>query len=317
MSLVRIALLGATSHIAKGLIAAWGRRDDRKLFLYARSPERVKDFVTNLGLGEQMIFPAGEFGRIACDVVVNCIGIADPGKLNNDAARIFSITETWDCRIMEYLSAYPDALYINLSSGAAYGCEFSRPVDESTSALFPVNALSTAEYYGVAKLHAEARHRAAAGLNIVDLRFFSYFSRFIDPGTRFLMTDIITAVESGREMMTTPVNIVRDYIHPEDMVSLMDCVIACNRINDVYDVYSLKPATKFEILELFREQLGLRFRVTEGAHVVTATGIKEHYYSLNHRAERIGYQPRHDSLDALLKESRALLDNGKVSARPL
>jgi len=303
MSPVRIAILGATSHIAKGLIASWRRRDDRELLLYARSPERVREFISLIGCKDPVIVPVEEFGRLPCDVVVNCIGIADPGKLKNEAATIFTVTETWDRRVLEYLSTCPDALYINLSSGAIYGSEFSRPVDESSPAVFPVNAMTASEFYGIAKLHAEARHRAASGLNIVDLRIFSYFSRFIDPATRFLMTDIILALKSGNELVTTPGNIVRDYVNPDDLVSLMDLVIARKNLNGVYDVYSRKPVTKFEILESFAADFGLKFRVIEDAKPVTATGTKDHYYSLNYRAAELGYQPRHSSLDSLRREA--------------
>jgi nucleoside-diphosphate-sugar epimerase len=307
MPSIRIAILGATSHIAKGLIAAWVTREERELVLYARSPAKVREFVSLIGIREPVILPVEEFGRMPCDVVVNCIGIADPGKLRDEAAAIFSVTETWDFHVLEYLSANPAALYINLSSGAVYGSEFSRPVTETSQAAFPVNALTPSEYYGIAKLHVEARHRAASGLNIIDLRVFSYFSRFIDPSTRFLMTDIISALKNGSELVTTPGNIVRDYVHPDDLAMLMDLVIARRNLNRVYDVYSRKPVTKFEILESFAADFGLRFRVVEDASPVTATGTKDHYYSLYYRAAELGYEPRYGSLDALHSEARALV----------
>ncbi|MDR3578466.1 MAG: NAD(P)-dependent oxidoreductase [Oryzomonas sp.] len=300
---VRIAILGATSHIAKGLIAAWAGREERELVLYARSPDRVREFISLIGCKDPVILPVEDFGRIRCDVIVNCIGIADPGKLSNEMATIFTLTETWDRRVMDYVSTCPDALYINLSSGAIYGSEFSQPVNEASPAVFPVNAMTASEFYGIAKLHAEARHRAASGLNIVDLRIFSYFSRFIDPATRFLMTDIILALKSGNEMLTTTNNIVRDYVNPDDLVSLMDLLVARKSLNGVYDVYSRKPVTKFEILESFAADFGLHFRVIEDAKPVTATGTKDHYYSLNYRAAELGYQPRHSSLDSLRRET--------------
>lgn len=306
---LRIAILGATSHIAKGLITAWGTNPERELHLYARSPEKVRDFTSIIGGKESVVLSVREFGSLSCDVIVNCIGIADPGKLRNEMTTIFSVTEEWDSLVLEYLFANPAALYINLSSGAVYGTEFSQPVRETSPAVFPVNALTPVEFYGIAKLHAEARHRAASLLNIVDLRIFSYFSRFIDPTTRFLMTDIILSLKSGSELVTTPGNIIRDYVHPDDLVTLMELLIARRNLNGVYDVYSRKPVTKFEILEAFAADFGLRFRVVNDMNPVTATGKKDHYYSLSYRAAELGYEPNYDSLDALRHETTALLSH--------
>lgn len=306
-SKIRIAILGATSHIAKGLISSWIKDPDRDLLLYARSVDRVSNFLALAGDDRPSVFSMDAFGIEQFDLIINCVGIGDPGRLKHEAASIFTITEYWDRRVLDYLSASPDALYINLSSGAAYGSEFSQPVRDSSQATFPINALKASEFYGIAKLHAEARHRAASELNIVDLRVFSYFSRFIDPATRFLMTDIITALKSGSELVTTPGNIVRDYVHPDDLVSLMDLVMARKSLNGVYDVYSRKPITKFEILEAFAADFGLRFRVVEDANQVNATGTKDHYYSLNHRAAELGYDPSYDSLEVLRSEAVALL----------
>ena len=58
--------------------------------------------------------------------------------------------------------------------------DFSVPVDESTYSKWGINHISEADYYGIAKLNSEVKLRALKDLNIVDLRVFGYFSRFID-----------------------------------------------------------------------------------------------------------------------------------------
>lgn len=63
MEPVRVALLGATSHIAKGLIACCSKREDRKLFLYARSPDRVREFLSQLEPTRAEVFSIHEFGH--------------------------------------------------------------------------------------------------------------------------------------------------------------------------------------------------------------------------------------------------------------
>lgn len=308
MKSVRIAILGATSHIAKGLIAAWGVRDDRELLLYARSPERVLQFTARAGIPGHAVLPVEEFGQSPCDVIVNCIGIGDPGRLSHDTAGIFSVTESWDGRVLHYLAAHSDALYINFSSGAAYGSDFRQPVDDGTPARFSLNHLAAGDYYGIAKLNAEAKHRAVPELNIVDLRVFSYFSRFIDLETKFFLSEVVTCLRQKKTFETGPVDISRDYVDPSDLLALVDVCIARRKVNDAFDVYSSAPVRKFEILDHFSREHGLNYTVLEGFSGATLTGIKDNYYSTSRRAATIGYLPRFTSLQAVAREAAVLLE---------
>jgi len=56
--------------------------------------------------------------------VINCVGIGDPGKLRNEMSSIFRVTERFDNLVLDYLECHPSALYLNMSSGAAYGQDF-------------------------------------------------------------------------------------------------------------------------------------------------------------------------------------------------
>lgn len=315
MRKVRVALLGATSHIARGLIASFLGRPGYELALHARAPERVQAFVDRFGGGPAEVLPLAAFGERKCDVVINCIGIGDPGRLQADPAAILDLTLHWDSAVLDFLARHPDALCIHFSSGAAYGSDFSRPADDTTPASFPLNALSGADWYGIAKLHAEARHRAATGLNIVDLRVFGYFSRFVDLSSRFLMAEIVLALRQGSELLTTADDIVRDYVHPEDLAAAVEHCIARRRLNGAYDLYSRDPVRKFAILEEFSRRFGLRYRIADDAAPVSATGAKAHYYSLSRRAADLGYQPAFTSLESLCSETAALLAGAEEGGR--
>ena len=304
----RIALIGATSHIAKGIIAGFSSRQEAALLLYARAPERVSDFLAASGGNSSAeVFPLTSFGSQPCDVIINCIGIGDPGKLKREPASIFTLTADWDSLVLDTLQRQPDTLYVNFSSGAVYGTDFSQPVNETSSALFSPNALHAEEFYGIAKLHSEARHRALAHLNIVDLRVFGYFSRYIDLETRYLLTEIINCLKSGTELLTTADNIIRDYVHPGDLAALVERCIDRRRLNDVFDVYSLQPVAKFEVLDYFAARYGLRYRVAGECGVMTATGKKAHYYSCSRRAADLGYQPAYSSLECIRTESEKIM----------
>jgi len=303
-----IAILGATSHVAKGLIAGFLGSGYTGLTLFARSAPKVHAFLDALGdFLPVPVSPFSEFSGGDFDVVINCVGIGDPGKLRQELVSIFAITESFDNLVLQYLEGHPDCLYVNFSSGAAYGQDFSQPVSEQSPARYDINELSSGDFYGIAKAYSEAKHRALTNRHIVDLRIFGYFSRYIDLDTKYLMCEVVSCLKSGAEFVTGSGDIVRDYVHPEDLFTLVENCIALPGINDVYDVYSLRSVAKFELLGSFAAHFGLKYRVERDFTAVTATGNKDHYYSINQKAQQAGYQPRFESLECLIQETKTLL----------
>jgi nucleoside-diphosphate-sugar epimerase len=303
-----IAILGATSHIAKNIIFHMSRRDDIGLNLFGRSMCKMKEFLIrnqikkrNIKLNEFKRFSYGNY-----DVIINCIGLGDPNKIRQAGAEIFQITETYDNLVLDYIIKHPDGLYINFSSGAVYGKSFSRPVNENDAAQININRIEPEDYYALAKINSESKHRSMRDLRIIDLRIFSFYSRFIDLNTGYLLSEIIRCVIGKKEFVTNSNNITRDYIHPLDLLSLVENCIKEPGINQVFDVYSLSPAAKFEILDFFKKEYRLKVAVKEEA-AVSAASAKDMYYSVNKRAETIGYKPSYTSLQAISGETGELL----------
>lgn len=308
MNPLRIAILGATSHIAKGLIACWIERHDRELLLYARSPEHVQEFIGQLGRStETKVLPIEEYGREQHDVVVNCVGFGNPQRLKDNLADIFTIASKFDDLILAYLAENHQTIYINLSSGSAYGADFSQPVNEQSQARFNINDLKSEEFYGIAKLHSEARHRALKALSIIDLRIFGYFSRYIDLNEKFLLSEIISCLKNKQTFITSPVNIWRDYLHPQDLALLIDCCIAHCPLNAAYDAYSKKEVSKFEMLESFAGTYGLVYEIDDSCQPLSVTGAKSYYYSTGRKAREIDYIPALTSLEGIHAEMLELL----------
>jgi nucleoside-diphosphate-sugar epimerase len=307
MKPIRVALVGATSHIAKGLIACWSGRKDRELLLYARAPERVREFLAQQGLAAAEVASIEDFGRHPCDVVVNCVGVGSPTKLEENPADVFAVTARFDDLILDHLAGSPETLYVNLSSGAAYGVDFSQPVDETTQARFELNDLKGQQYYGIAKLHAEAKHRALSDLSIVDIRVFGYFSRYIDLSEKFLLSEMVSCLKSGAVFVTGAAEIWRDVLHPQDMAALIDACIGHRPLNCVYDAYSCREASKSEILELFAGSYGLKYRIECSCRPVAVGGEKSRYYPVGRKAAQIGYLPRFSSLQGIAAETSALV----------
>lgn len=303
----KIAILGATSHIAKGLIYNYNKKGTNELFLFGRSKDRLREFLKSIECEKNFhLKDFEEVNKERYDVIINCIGISSASNFKERVSSYFRLTEQFDNLVLDYLNDHPDTLYINFSSGAAYGTDFSVPADESTFSRWDINHLSEADYYGIAKLNSEAKHRALKDMNIVDLRVFGYFSRFIDLNSLFLLTELILCTKECKEFVTGSDNIVRDYVHPKDLFELLDKCIERHRLNDIFDVYSLKPISKFEILDFFQKEYGLEYIINNGFASPSTTGSKNNYYSISKRARGIGYTPQFTSLDSIVQEMKAM-----------
>jgi nucleoside-diphosphate-sugar epimerase len=302
-----IAILGATSQIAKDYIVR-ALNAGHALKLFSRRPMEVEAWLGLVALtGEWNSVGYERFSEGRYDAIVNFVGSGDPARTAIMGAEIFDITEHFDRIAIDAVRQAPSTRYIFLSSGAAYGSTFLEPATEDTQAKISINAFSPQEYYSVAKLYAEARHRALADLPIIDIRVFGYFSRSADLSARFFLTDILRAIRDEQELQTGAVTMWRDYLTPDDFFALVEVVLSTPATNIALDSYTKAPVEKFNLLDAFKAEFGLVYKVTLSPPVLATTGGKPHYYTLNHRAETFGYQPLVTSLEGVLAESRALL----------
>ena len=129
-----IALLGATSHIAKGLVYSFLYRGvTGECHLFARNTAGVTAFLETLNAVRGSItfvirdLDLFEDSESKYDVIINCVGIVAPSKLRCAGAEIFFVTEEYDRRVTYYLERHPGARYTSFSSGAVYGRDFLLP----------------------------------------------------------------------------------------------------------------------------------------------------------------------------------------------
>lgn len=305
-----IAILGATGHMAKNIIAGLIPNERYHLRLFARNMKALNAFLDqHIKVGADFeINNFAEFGSHKYDVIINCIGIGDPAKLKKIGGSIFKLTEEFDNIILDYLESDRTALYINLSNGIAYGSNFNTPADDNKAAIIHINNISPTDYYSIAKINAEAKHRAFSQFNIIDLRIFGFFSRFVDLKTPYFLSDLVNCILHNKEFVTGNNDMVRDYIDPRDLISLIEKCIEIHRINDVFDVYSLDPIRKFQIIEYFVKEYDLKVNIQENSILQSPTGIKSNYYSLNRKSEMIGYKPKFTSLQAITSELSGIMN---------
>jgi len=309
-----VALLGATSHIAKGLICNLLRGGGSRLHLYTRSPgplARFLDATGNLAADRCVVHPGyDDFPASRHEVIVNCVGVGTLRKSQDAVSGYFLVTEKYDNLVIENLRHNPEALYVSLSSGVVYGRGHAAPVGEDSVNAIRVNHVAPQDYYAVARLNAEAKHRSLSGLNIVDLRLFSYFSRHIALDDGYFITDVLDCVQKGTVLVTDEVNIVRDYAHPDDLFALLRLCMRAGPINAAFDLTSAKPVEKQEILDYFSTSYGLRYETRRTLDHGSATGQKNVYCSNYLNAAAIGYRPAFTSMDTIQREARCILRGG-------
>jgi nucleoside-diphosphate-sugar epimerase len=307
---MRIAILGATSQIARDLIVSFAADESQHLHLFARRPDEVTKWLSSAGLSCRYLVDCFDKFKInEFDAVINFVGVGNPAQAVAMGNSIFDVTLHFDEMVLDYLKTHPTCRYLFLSSGAAYGSNFKEPATCDTVATVAINNLAPHEWYGVAKLHAECRHRAHPELAIIDIRVFNYFSRTQDIEARFLIMDILRAIRDKTVLKTSADYIVRDFLHPSDFYGLVHALLAAPPANAAVDCYSRAPVDKSTLLAAMQEQFGLQYEITETNAGVNATGSKPHYYSLNRRAADFGYQPSLTSLEGVMMELDTFLES--------
>lgn len=301
---MRIAILGATSQIAIDLVRSFLLYRFDELALFARRPSVVTQRLLALGLSERYSVADLESFSVTeyFDAIINFVGVGNPVQAVAMGASIFDVTLQYDEIALNYVRQHPHCRYIFLSSGAAYGSNFEKPVDENTKAIVAINNLVPQDWYGIAKMYAECRHRSLPHLPIVDIRVFNYFSHTQDMSARFLITDTLRAIRDKTILQTSRDHIVRDFIHPEDFYQLIAAILLAPAINVAVDAFSKAPVNKSALLRAIEEQFSLQYVFTEVVASVNATGSKPHYYSRNTKAADFGFEPTLTSLDGVLLE---------------
>ncbi len=282
------------------------------IHLFTRNPELMSSFLAAAVecRGGNLTVHSGysKFEDEVYDVIINCVGVGTLKKMLSDFTQYFSVGEQFDNLVINYLKKKgPESLYISFSSGSIYGKDHSEPVNEHTCNCITVNSVQKEDYYSITRLYTEAKHRAFEKLNIVDLRVFSFFSKYIDLGDGYFITEILNSIIYDKTLITDSRDMVRDYLHPDDLFSMIEACIRMERVNGAYDVVSAKPVSKTEILKLFSSEFGLKYTVCDFYDFNSATGRKNHYSSEFREAAKIGYVPRFSSLDTLRQETRKIL----------
>ena len=308
---MKIAIIGASSQIAKDLIISFHEKTNYDCFLFSRNTEKVsKNFISRFNnfRYENLLYDSFSIND-HYDLIINFISIVNEVFNDTSCSQVFKVAEKFDSMILNYLIKHPKTKYIFLSSGAVYGEIFDEPADNSSFAKFNVNNFQFKDYYSISKFYLEAKHRSMKNFSIIDLRVFNYFSSTQDLNANYLIIDVINALLNKKILATTSENITRDYITPYDFFNLIQKIIIFGELNIALDCYSKAPTTKFELLAKLERDFGLAYNVIGNESQKNVKNIKMNYFSKNKLAETIGYFPKYNSIDGILKEINILLSS--------
>jgi nucleoside-diphosphate-sugar epimerase len=308
---MNIAVMGGSSHIAKNLIVRFAALPECRLTLFCRDTAPVAEFVRRHvpGGDVETVCGYGDFMTRPFDAIVNCVGAGTPGNPGFSPRNWFDTLQRFDDLALDYLKRSGGrTTLIGFSSGAVYGSRTPGPFSGGSTVELPVNSPATGDFYTISRLYAEAKHRMHRDLRIVDLRVFSFYSCFIDVGAGYFMSDVLKALLDGAELTTSPADMVRDYISPDDLFDAVRFCIGLEDANRAFDLRSRAPAGKFEILESFGARFGLRWRFAAAA--ASPNGERSVYCSDDSALEKAGLPPRLAALDTLIAETEKRLSYG-------
>lgn len=306
---MRIAILGGTSLIARDFIESMAKTKGFVVDIYSRRTDQISMWLITKGITQR--FSSKSYydftSHLQYDLVMNFVGIGSPITAKKIGKSILDTTLEFDDLALGYIKKNKKCRYIFLSSGAAYGQNFKNPVTQLSQSNWTINHLETHDFYGIAKMHAECRHRALDELSIVDLRIFNYFSHSQSVDDGFFVTDALRAVKNNEVFKTSRENIIRDFIGPTDFAALLWAILDATFINDVFDCYTKAPIDKHTLLKELTKQFNLKVEINDAFVNTNATGIKQSYYSENKKAEHYGYYPQLNSLETVIYESKKML----------
>lgn len=287
-----IAFFGANSKISQDILAEISKSPyylNQKIDLYCRNKNKFHDDIQEI-IKENPAIRVRYYNEFTANEryksIINFIGLGNPSKVNSSAQEMYLASEKYDLKILKYLSINPTCRYINLSSGAVYGINKSKIKwdQNKTQIVIPLTNSTNQDYYLYSKLTQEIRHRAHKDLNIVDLRVFGYISKNIDLNDSYFLAELFGAKLKCTSLKTDHADFYRDYVGSSEVFDALMCLIeAPNNFNRAYDVYSLMPAKKSELIKELKVDC-------------TYTDNKKEYYPIE---RRFSYYPTNFELNEL------------------
>lgn len=305
---MKFAIFGANSTIALEYLSSVDQSEfeSTEFHLFSRKKEYLKKILESPSSKKFSLafYAYSEFSiNETYDVIINFIGCGDPSKLKSIQDEMIVINDIYDNLILNYLTNHQQTLYIYLSSGAAYLNEFNEPISSNSKPLISFDDINLFDVYSLAKYMSEFKHRALQHLRIVDLRLFNYLRSKNIHHEKSLIGNIFECMYEKKTFITNEVDIIRDYIDLEDFRNAVSCIINAESVDRSYDLFSVSPVSKTQILSALSEKFGLNYEIKPEINLgeFNITGVKLQYFSNVHSLIDIGYRPSSSSIEKIIK----------------
>jgi len=308
-----IAIVGASGQIGKSLALKLAVRYN--ILLFSRKPDKLDSILTHMGLPKARISVLGydKLSDTKFDMVINAAGFGDPGLLRELENEIGRITERIDRLILSCMTKSPDAIYLFFSTGAIYGNNYH--LARSRCQKGPISPTKTSlGAYVKAKLATESRHREQSDKRIVDVRLFGYLSQFLPIDSSFFLAQALLSLVRGELFKVSADNFIRDFIGPDELSVLVDCLFKVRAQNQALDIFSSAPISKATILDKLAERYGLRykgFNNFENAETSQQMAIPRRI-SWDKTGEEMGLTIKKSSAEILTREFDLLAENYNI-----
>jgi nucleoside-diphosphate-sugar epimerase len=267
--MVRIAIIGGSGQISKGLVSVFCRNPSYKLYIFSRNPADAKlinFYKPLLRHGIDSLNPLDQLEKFSFDIVINSAGEGSQVEHKRLGFSLFNSSEELDTRILEYLNTHPKTIYFFMSSGAIYGNNYKWPVNTNSTHKWHINQPSKNSIYALAKFTAESRHYHSKQFCIYDIRIFGYFSRYIELSSRFFLSELADCIINNRIFFTTKIDMLRDYIDQYELSNLISTIIKNKPPSGSFDIFSKSGVSKFTLLKYFQEKYNLNIHYIDCTH---------------------------------------------------
>lgn len=220
----------------------------------------------------------------APDVVVHCAGSGSVGFSMEHPFQDFQSNVETTISVLDFVRLRaPRAHFVYLSSAGVYGLVEHLPISESTP-LVPISPYGTHKKISeeLCKLYAEH-----FGVTVSVLRLFSVYGAGL---SKQLLWDACTKISRGEHRFYGTGNELRDWIHVDDVSSLVECVV--RRQGPGYKIFNGATGQGVSVAEVLR-QLFSAFgeSVAPSFSGVAKPGDPKGYVAEIVTAKGLGWQP--------------------------
>lgn len=189
---------------------------------------------------------ASQLARLKPQTCIHLAWYAEPGTYLHSPRNLDSLRSSLS--LLETLAGAGCQHIVGVGTCFEYAMSSSKLSEESPTRPFTL--------YAAAKLAFSlvASHRAPQlGMGMAWARLFYIYGPFEDE--RRFIPAAIKALSTGREFPTAPGDVVRDYLHVEDVASGL-CAISGHRLTGTFNVCSEEPSTISGLMQTLGGLLG-------------------------------------------------------------